>query len=200
MGDLIGVFGGTFDPPHIGHCILADEACHWFDMDRVYWVPAGQPPHKPGRPISRIEDRLAMVANITSQNPCFELSRVDVDRPGPHFAVETLALLRRDQPDAEFIYLMGSDSLSDLHAWHEPHRLLQQCQAIGVMQRPGTAFDLDQLDTEIPGLHEKVRVFPAPFVDLSGYSIRQRVKAGLSVRYMLTAEVNDLIFQRKLYL
>jgi nicotinate-nucleotide adenylyltransferase len=199
MGDLIGVFGGTFDPPHIGHCILAEEACDRLGLDRVYWVPAGEPPHKPDWPISPIQDRIAMVESITMKHPCFELSRVDVDRQGPHYAKDTLEVLQTEDPGGRFVYLMGADSLRDLMLWKQPEIFTQRVHAIGIMQRPGIHYDLKTIQEQIPSLSAKLQFFPAPLIEISGQIIRQRIKNGLPMRYMVTPEVYDLILHRKLY-
>jgi len=199
MGDLIGVFGGTFDPPHIGHCILAEEARHHLALDVVYWIPAGEPPHKPDWPISSIAKRQRMVESITAQNPCFEISRIDIDRPGPHYAKDTLALLHESHPHARLIYLMGADSLRDLNLWKAPEHFVQRTHAIGIMQRPHVEYDRTEIQKLIPGLSDKLQFFPAPLIDISGQIIRQRVKAGLPIRYMVTSPVYELILRYKLY-
>jgi nicotinate-nucleotide adenylyltransferase len=199
MGDLIGVFGGTFDPPHIGHCILAEEACSHLGLDTVYWVPAGKPPHKPDWPILPIEERLQMVEYITAQNPKFELSRVDLDRPAPHYSKDTLLFLQEAHPEARLVYLMGADSLRDLTQWEQPEIFVQRTHSIGIMQRPGIDYDLEEIQKEIPSLSEKVIFLPAPLIEISGQSIRQRIKTGLPYRYMLPPEVNDHIQLRNLY-
>lgn len=199
MGSLIGVFGGTFDPPHIGHCILADEALQHLGLDMIYWVPAGEPPHKPNWPISPVEQRLRMLAYITEQHPSFTLSSVDVDRPGPHYSKDTLRFLQADQAEARFVYLMGADSLRDLTQWKDPEQFVERAHAIGIMQRPSVEVDHDRNQRLIAGLSEKLIFFPAPLIDISGQSIRQRVKLGQPYRYMLTPEVYDHIRQHKLY-
>ena len=199
MGDLIGIFGGTVDPPHIGHCILAEEACHRLSLAAVFWLPAGEPPHKPDWPISPVEDRQRMVECITEQNPQFEISRIDVDRPGPHYAKDTMALLRESHPGTSFVYLMGADSLRDLNLWSEPELFVQRTDAIGIMPRPHVEYDLTDIQDKITGLSERLQFIPAPLIDISGKIIRERVKAGLPFRYMVTARVYDLIVRRKLY-
>jgi nicotinate-nucleotide adenylyltransferase len=199
MGNLIGVFGGTFDPPHIGHCILAEEAWHLLGLDCVYWVPAGEPPHKPDWPVSPIEDRIAMVKKITVNHPWFELSRVDVDRQGPHFAKDTLKILQTQDPKAKFVYLMGSDSLRDLMLWKQPEVFVQRAHAIGIMHRPGIDYDLETIQEQIPAISAKLQFFPAPLIEISGQMIRRRIKDGLPVRFMVTRDVYDLILQRSLY-
>jgi nicotinate-nucleotide adenylyltransferase len=200
MGDLIGVFGGTFDPPHIGHCILAEEACTHLGLDSVYWVPAGKPPHKPDLPISPFHLRLRMVEYITAQNTKFQLSRVDIDRSGPHYSKDTLIFLQENQPEARLVYLMGADSLRDLAQWEDPDVFVQRAHSIGIMQRPGIEYDLSEIQKQIPTLSEKLIFFPAPLIEISGQSIRQRRKAGLPYRYMLTPEVYEYIQHQKLYL
>jgi nicotinate-nucleotide adenylyltransferase len=200
MGDLIGVFGGTFDPPHLGHCILAAEAKQRLNLAKVYWLPAGQPPHKPDWPISLPEHRLEMVKRITDADPQFESSLVDIDRSGPHYAKDTLALLQEADPTADFVYLMGADSLRDLIQWKDPQIFVERAHAIGIMQRPWIEYDLDALQQAIPGLDEKLMFFPAPLIDISGQIIRQRLKAGMPVRYMLTEAVYQYICEHQLYL
>jgi nicotinate-nucleotide adenylyltransferase len=199
MGDLIGVFGGTFDPPHIGHCILAEEARQCLELDLVLWVPAGQPPHKPDWPISSIEDRLQMVNAITTSNASFALSRVDVDREGPHYSKDTLQHLQESLPDAKLVYLIGADSLRDLPTWQDPQLFVERTHAIGIMQRPWVDYDLDAIKNKIPSLSEKLRFFTAPLIDISGQIIRERIKAGMPYRYMLPAEVYDHIQEQNLY-
>jgi nicotinate-nucleotide adenylyltransferase len=199
MGDLIGVFGGTFDPPHIGHCILAEEARQCLELDQVLWVPAGQPPHKPDWPISSIEDRLQMVNAITTSNASFALSRVDVDREGPHYSKDTLQHLQESLPDAKLVYLIGADSLRDLPTWQDPQLFVERTYAIGIMQRPWVDYDLDAIKNKIPSLSEKLRFFTAPLIDISGQIIRERIKAGMPYRYMLPAEVYDHIQEQNLY-
>jgi nicotinate-nucleotide adenylyltransferase len=199
MGDLIGVFGGTFDPPHLGHCILAEEAIHQLDLARIYWVPAGQPPHKPDRPITAVEDRFNMVNFITSRNFAFECSRVDMDREGPHYAKDTLQLLQKKYPDEKLVYLMGADSLRDLPLWKDPELFVERTHSIGIMQRPYVEYDLESLQADIPNVPDKLQFFPAPLIDISGKMIRERIKAGSPFRYMVSPEVHAYILDRNLY-
>ena len=140
-----------------------------------------------------------MVESITQQNTRFEISRIDIDRPGPHYAKDTLVGLRESYPSASFTYLMGTDSLRDLHLWKDPKVLVKLTTAIGVMQRPGVEVDLAAVQEQIPGLTEKLCFIPAPLIDISGQNIRQRVQEGLPFRYMVTPEVYDLILRRQLY-
>ncbi|MDD5370184.1 MAG: nicotinate-nucleotide adenylyltransferase, partial [Anaerolineaceae bacterium] len=193
MAGLIGVFGGTFDPPHLGHLILAAEAYDQLGLDRLLWVLTPDPPHKLEQHISRAEMRLALVQAAICDNPHFELSRVDLDRMGPHFAVDTVRLLAQDFPAAEMIYLMGGDSLHDLPTWRLPLELVHEVDAFGVMRRPGDDIDLSHLEQALPGLTEKVRFVDAPLLEISSSQIRYRIRTGKPFRYYLPPPVYDLV-------
>lgn len=196
---MIGVFGGTFDPPHLGHLILADEGAAELDLTRVLWVLTADPPHKPERPISEAGARVEMVERAIEGDGGFELSRADLDRPGPHYAVDTLDWLRDHGEDAPIAYLMGSDSLIDLPRWHRPESFVAACDRIGVLRRPGSRVNWDELEPELPGLREKVLFFEAPFVGISGRDIRSRVRAGRPYRYLVLPRVAEVILARNLY-
>ncbi len=195
----IGVFGGTFDPPHQGHLILADEARYQLGLDRLMWVLTADPPHKQGQPITLLEDRLALVRAAIGENPGFELSRVDIDRPGPHFALDTVRLLREVYRDAEIAYLIGGDSLHDLPTWHCPADFIKAVDLLGVMRRPGDMVDLTALENRLPGLTKIVRYIDAPLLEISSSQIRQRVAEGRPFRYYVPPAVYELIQTLKLY-
>jgi nicotinate-nucleotide adenylyltransferase len=195
----IGLFGGTFDPPHLGHLILAAESQAQLHLDRVLWLLTAHPPHKAGQPITPLQHRLAMLQRMLSDNPTFALSDVEIRRPGPHYAADTLALLRPEYPTAQLIYLIGSDSLGDLPRWHRPHDVLSGCDALGVMRRPGTRFDLDALESALPGLRAKVRFVEAPLLEIASSAIRQRIRSGGHFRYYLPAAVYQYIQSHNLY-
>jgi nicotinate-nucleotide adenylyltransferase len=197
---VIGVFGGTFDPPHIGHLILADEARGVLSLSAVLWVVTGIPPHKPGQPVTPVSHRIGMVERSIHGNPQFEISRLELDRPGPHFAAETLELLAAAYPDEQWAYVMGEDSLADLPNWHRPERFVQLCQSIVVLRRSQVEADLDQLERQIPGLAAKVRLLEVPLVDISARDIRRRVQTGQPFRYLVTTSVADYIHEHQLYL
>ncbi len=198
MAGLTGVFGGTFDPPHLGHLILADEARVSLGLDRVLWVVTGDPPHKSDLRISPADLRWEMVQAAIGDTPAFECSSVDLDRPGPHYAVDTLHALRR-QGHARLAYIMGSDSLHDLPAWHDPSAFVAACDVIGVMQRPGAELELAQLEGQLPGLKGKVRLFEAPFIGISGHDIRQRVHDDRAFWYLVLPRVGAVIETNGLY-
>ncbi len=198
MAGVTGVFGGTFDPPHLGHLILADEARVSLDLERVLWVVTGAPPHKTDRTISPADLRWEMVAAAIGDTPAFEPSSVDLDRPGPHFAVDTLDALRR-QGYERLAYIMGSDSLHDLPSWHDPKAFVAACDVIGVMRRPGVQLDLDALEEQLPGLTARLRFFEAPFIGISGHDIRQRVHDGRAFWYLVLPSVGSVIEKNGLY-
>lgn len=195
----IGIFGGTFDPPHLGHLILAAEACAQLGLDRVLWVLTPDPPHKQGRPITPLKHRLAMVRLALADAPEFELSTVDMDRQGPHFALDTVRIISNQNPGAKLVYLMGGDSLRDLPLWHRPADFVEACYFIGVMRRPGDAIDLSSLETKFPGLTAKVHFVEAPLLEIAAHEIRARVAAGHPFRYFLPQAVYAYILEHNLY-
>jgi nicotinate-nucleotide adenylyltransferase len=199
MAPLLGIFGGTFDPPHIGHLILAAEARAQLALDRLLWVLTPDPPHKQGQPLTPVEHRLAMVELAIADNPDFELSRVDLDRPGPHFALDTVKLLAEQYPLAGPVYLMGGDSLRDLSSWHLPAELVAACRFLGVLRRPGDSIDLAALEKTFPGLTAKVRFVDAPLIDIASHEIRARAAAGRPYRYYLPRAVYKYIETNALY-
>ncbi len=196
---MIGVFGGTFDPPHWGHLILADEARAALGLERVLWVVAGLPPHKQDRTITPPEVRVRLVQAAIQDNEAFLLSRVDLDRPGPHYTVDTLRLIQEAYPGARLALVLGGDSLAGLPAWHRPAEVLAQCAVLGVMRRPGAQVGLEALEAKLPGITEKVRFFEAPFIGVSGRDIRARVREGRPYRYLMPLAVVRLIEQEGLY-
>ncbi len=199
MAERIGVFGGTFDPPHLGHLILASEARAQLSLDRLLWVLTSVPPHKLGQPISPLEDRLAMLRLSIADQPGFQVSLVDINRPGPHYTVDTVRILAKDNPGATLVLLLGGDSLHDLTTWYEPAQLVAECSEIGVMRRPGALIDLDSLEKGIPGITAKVRFVDAPLLDIASHEIRKRVAEGLPFRYYVTKPVYEYILEHRLY-
>lgn len=195
----IGIFGGTFDPPHLGHLILASEALDQLKLDRLLWVLTPTPPHKLSQPISPAGDRLELVLAAIQGNSLFELSRVDMDRSGPHYAVDTVSLLQAQFPACELIYLLGGDSLHDLPLWYQPRSLVKRVTGLGVMRRPGANFDLPSLARHLPGIEHKVKFIDTPLLEISSSYIRQRISSGGPYRYFLPERVYEIIQQKHLY-
>ncbi len=198
--ERLGIFGGTFDPPHLGHLILAAEAQAQLQLDRVLWLLTARPPHKEGQPITPLAHRLAMLERALADNPAFHISDAEIRRPGPHYAADTLALLRREHPQAQLIYLIGEDSLHDLPGWHRPDLVLARCDQLGVMRRPSEArADLDALEARLPGLSAKVRFVDAPLLQIASSQIRARIRHGGHFRYYLHPDVYAYIQSHHLY-
>ncbi len=195
----LGIFGGTFDPPHIGHLILAASAQEQLGLDRVLWVLTPYPPHKMGQHISPLDDRLTMVLLAIAGNNKFSLSRVDIDRQPPHYAVDTVNLLHQAKPKDSLIYLMGADSLNDLPAWHTPARFVEACDVLGIIKRAGETVETAKLEVVIPGLKKKLQFLDTPLIEISGTDIRNRVKEGKQYRYLVPEKVYHYILNHKLY-
>ena len=194
----LGVIGGTFDPPHYAHLVLAETARVQLALERVLFLPAGQPPHKAARPVAAAEHRVAMVAAAIADNLAFQLSRADLDRPGPHFTVETLGLLQREYPQAEIFFLIGGDSLAEMHRWRDPAGIVRQVR-LAVMERPGWEPDLDRLATIAPDIRERLVWLDVPSLDISSTDLRRRLRAGLPLRYLVPPAVEAYICDHDLH-
>jgi nicotinate-nucleotide adenylyltransferase len=195
----VGVLGGTFDPIHIGHLVSAEEARVELELERVVFTPAGLPPHKLDHVVSPMEHRLAMLELAIASNPHFATSRVDIDRFGPCYTVDTIELLRDEWgAGVEIYFIMGSDSLLDILTWHNPQRLIRLCR-FAVVSRPGYRVDLDELDALLPGLASRVQMLNAPELAISSTDIQRRVREGLPIKYQVPKAVENYIYQHKLY-
>ena len=195
----VGVFGGTFDPIHIGHLVAAEETRVQLKLERVVFVPAGLPPHKLANHISPVEHRLAMVQLAIASNPYFTVSRVDIDRFGPCYTVETMELLRDEWgPGVELYFIMGSDSLADILTWYKPERLIRLCR-LAVVKRPGYDVDIKELDRLLPGIASRVQFINSPLIDVASCDIRRRVREGLSIKYQVPEAVERYIYEHGVY-
>jgi nicotinate-nucleotide adenylyltransferase len=196
----IGVLGGTFDPIHSGHLIIAEEARLKLRLARVLFVPAGQPWLKTGRTISPAAHRVEMVKRAIATNPHFELSTVEVDHPGPSYSMETIAILQQQMgAEATIFFLVGWGSLAQLPQWKEPAKLIQLCKLVAVT-RPGFSRpDLKTLEASVPGVTQSVVWLDIPPVDISSSDIRKRVAQGLSIHGLVPGGVESYIKEQKLY-
>jgi nicotinate-nucleotide adenylyltransferase len=194
----IGVLGGTFDPIHIGHLVVAEEARIRLGFKEVLFVPAGHPWLKLDRNITPAAHRVEMVRRAIADNPHFKLCTLEVERPDPSYTVDTLMMLREQLGnEASFFFILGRDTLAELPSWKEPKKLVQLCQLV-VAPRLG-AKDLKNLETEMPGLLDKVIQLDMPVIGISASGIRQRIAQGLSIRYWVPAEVEKYITEHKIY-
>ncbi|MDQ6693363.1 MAG: nicotinate-nucleotide adenylyltransferase [Chloroflexota bacterium] len=197
----IGVWGGSFDPTHVGHLIMAESVREALSLDMVLFVPVGEQPLKVGLPITPAVHRLAMVELAIEGNPSFRLSRVDVDRPGPSYTYDTLAALRREWGGPEAVsmwFIMGADSLASFPRWHKPHEIVAEVR-LAVVRRPGVALDLPSLYSQIPGLEHSVDWVYAPLVGITATDVRRRLSQEQSVRYRVPREVEEYIQANGLY-
>jgi nicotinate-nucleotide adenylyltransferase len=197
--ERLGLFGGTFDPPHVGHLILASEARAQLELTRVLWTVTPDPPHKQDQMITPLEHRLAMVKLAIQDNPLFELSDIELNRPGPHYTVDTIHLLAKQNPQAEIVPIIGGDSLQELPTWHDPQELVYAAHWVGVMRRPGEEPNLNELESELPGITSKVHYVNAPLLEIASREIRNRVAAGQPYRYYLPVPVFHYINDHHLY-
>lgn len=197
--ERVGLFGGTFDPPHVGHLILASEAKSQLELTRVFWTVTPDPPHKQDQSITPLEHRLAMVKLAIHDDPSFELSDIELSRPGPHYTVDTIKLLAQENPSAEIVPIIGADSLNDLPAWHRPRELLYAAHWVGVMRRPGEEANLEALERKLPGISSKVHYVEAPLLEIASREIRERAAAGKPFRYYLPRSVYEYIERHQLY-
>jgi nicotinate-nucleotide adenylyltransferase len=195
----IGLFGGTFDPPHIGHLILAGEAASQFGLSRLLWMLTPNPPHKAGDEITPLPHRLAMLAGVIAHDPLFELSRLEIDRPGPHYTIDTVRLVAAENPQAEIHLLIGGDSFWDLPNWRFSADLVAAVSKFCVMPRPERSADLAALEAKLPGISEKTRFIRALLQPVSSTELRRRIAAGEMYRYYLPEPVYDYIEAHRLY-
>ncbi len=194
----VGILGGTFDPPHYGHLVLAENSRVQLGLDRVLFVLAGQPPHKPSRPITPVGERVAMVQAAIGDNPAFFLSRVDLDRPGPHYTVDTLGLLQEVYPGADLFFLMGGDSLADFPIWRDPVGIVRQAR-LAVMRRPGYRPNWVALEHGVPGIVDRLVWLDTLCLGIAASDLRERVKNGMPIRYLVPPAVEAYIRDHHLY-
>ena len=195
----IGLFGGTFDPPHIGHLVLAAEALVQMHLKSLFWVLTPDPPHKKEQVITDVGIRIAMVKAMINGFPEFTFSDIEFKRPGPHFAADTVRELKHDFPDAQIFYLLGGDSLNDLPGWHSPADFVHACAGIIVMQRVNEKPDWKLLDQKLPELRRKTHFLKTPIIEISSNDIRERVKQDRPWRPYVNAGVEKIIQESNIY-
>jgi nicotinate-nucleotide adenylyltransferase len=197
--ERLGILGGTFDPPHIGHLWLATAAADELDLAKVLLVPAANPPHKRRRSISHAADRVLMTRLAVANDPRLDVSLVELERDGPSYTVDTLADLGRRHPDMDLVLILAADSLAQIDTWREPERLLELASwAVG--PRPGTPLpDRAALVARWGRSASRIHFLGGPALDVSGTLIRRRVAAGRAIRYLVPRAVEELIVDRRLY-
>ena len=197
-----GVFGGTFDPVHLGHLILAEQCREQAKVDQVLFVPAAMPPHKQDQPLTPFGQRVEMLSLAISGHPPFRIEELEKDRPGPSYTVETLTQLQQARPGDDLCFIIGSDSLHDLPLWYQPRRILELTTLLVVARADWPTFSAKelraslQLGDEFPLRYEVVE---APLITISSREIRRRISEGRSVRYMIPRAVEAYIKDKGLY-
>jgi len=196
----IGILGGTFDPPHVGHLRLAEVAIEHLALDKLLFVPAGEPWRKVGQPISAAEHRLEMTRLAVDSLPRMDVSTLELDRPGPSYTVDTLGeLLARYGPETELYVILGQDALLDLPNWKEPHRIVALAWLGVALRSPGRDLDFTDLEAAIPGLSRRLLILPMTFVDVSGTAIREWARKGVSLDGLVPLAVEAYIKEHGLY-
>lgn len=195
----VGIFGGTFDPIHLGHLIVAETLMDEFSLDKVVFIPASVPPHKLGNHVSAARHRYLMTLLATCSNPHFEVSDVEMKRQGPSYSIDTLqTLVEEHGEDTEFYFIVGADSVASLHTWNRADKLLAMCHFIGA-SRPGCLPDMTKIQAHFGTLAKKIHCLETPELEISSTDIRKRVLAGKTIRYIVPEAVEQYIYKEKLY-
>jgi nicotinate-nucleotide adenylyltransferase len=198
----IAVFGGTFDPVHLGHLITAEQCREQARLDEVWFMPAARPPHKRAQPLSPFDRRAEMLALAVAGQPAFKVATLERDRPGLSYTVETLQALTTEHPEVDWHFVMGSDSLVDLPGWYQPQRIVALARLL-VVVRPGVALlPLEELQKQLgmPAASAlRLQVIEAPLIGISSTDLRRRVSEGRGLRYLVPRAVECYIEEKKLY-
>ena len=200
LPERIGILGGTFDPPHVGHLWLATLAIDAMRLDRVLFMPAAQPPHKRPKGMTRATDRLLMTRLATAGDEAFQLTLIEMERPGPSYTIDSVDELERTYgADVQLYLLMAADSLNTIDTWREPDALLERIEwAVG--PRPNSPLpDRSALEKRFGERASRIHLLEGPSLDVSSSEIRRRVAAGHAIRYLVPRGVEELIAQRGLY-
>ena len=189
----LGMLGGTFNPIHVAHLLIAEQVAEAYRLDKVLFIPAHVPPHKDSPEIAPAADRYRMTVLATESNPRFEVSRIELDRPGSSFTKDTLQELVKTNPGTELFYIIGSDAVAEFSTWREPELVVKLARLL-VAMRPG--YDLTQLEDRF---RNSVEIVPVSGLDISSTEIRRRVREGFSIRYLVPEKVEQYIRRRTLY-
>lgn len=193
----IGLMGGTFDPVHLGHLCIAEAARVRFELDQVVWIPAGDPPHKPSGAVTHQEHRYAMTVLATASHPRFHVSRLELERPGQSYAIDTVEHFRHAYPDHEPYFIIGADAILEIQTWRRPDDVLARARFIAVT-RPG--YDLARLEALLPPEHlRRVETLETLALDISSTELRRRARAGESIRYLVPEPVEAYLRKHRLY-
>jgi nicotinate-nucleotide adenylyltransferase len=192
----VGVLGGTFDPVHVAHLLIAEAAREQLSLDLVLFIPAGEPWRKSHREITPAEHRLAMLKMAVEDNDAFGVSDIELRRSGPTYTADTLAALAGERLDDAFWFIVGADALADLPNWHEPARIVEHAR---IAAAPRDVQEANVVAQGVAEFRDRIDLFDAPRIELSSGKIRERVAAGRSIRYLVPDAVADYIAHQALY-
>jgi len=196
----VGIFGGTFDPVHVGHLIMAEQCREQVNLDQVLFVPAARPPHKQDYPTTSFARRVEMLELALAGQPAFQIEQLEKDRPGPSYTADTLEELRQSEPEQELFLILGSDCVVDLPNWHEPQRVLDLATLL-IVTRPGSASNVD-LRSALgisPNAPVKFQMVDSPLIEISSSDVRRRVRERRSIRYLVPRAVECYLEAHGLY-
>ena len=200
MRRKVGIMGGTFDPIHIGHLILGESAWEQFALEKVLFMPSGNPPHKTDRHGASNEQRVEMVRRAIASNGHFELSLAEMHEQGYVYTKETLKRLRAEHPDTDYYFIMGADSVLTFHTWKSPQEICDQCILVAAVR---DQMSTEELDAQILKLkeqyHADIRKLESPNLDISSHTIRERCMRGESIRYYVPDEIRLYIQGEEIY-
>lgn len=200
MGKKIGIMGGTFNPVHNGHLLLAEHAREVLELDEILLIPSGNSYMKDASSVLEGAVRAHMLALAVEDNPFFHLSYMEIEREGPTYTCDTLTELKKRSPDDEYYFLVGADNLLMLESWKNPDIILQNCIVAAAVRGTGTEKRLEKIASHLIYEYQAdIRILPARYIDISSSEIRRRIRNGESVRYMVPDKVLEYIEKNKLY-
>ncbi len=200
MAKKIGIMGGTFNPIHFGHLLLAEQAMEAYDLDEVLFIPSGNPYMKDAEPIVNGDIRAKMIELALEEHPYFRLSSMELERKGPTYTYETLEELKKNNLECTYYFIAGADSLLTMETWKNPERIFKNCVVIASVRGTGTEEKIRKIATHLIYEYQAdVHILPTRFFDISSSEIRHRIAEGKSIRYMLPEKVREYIYENGLY-
>lgn len=200
LGNRIGISGGTFDPVHNGHLITAQYTMEKLELNKVIFIPSGKPPHKTRNDITSSEHRFNMVSEACERNSCFEASKIEMERPGKTYTIDTLKQIKSMYGDLDIFYITGADVIRDIKNWKDFEKVFELCDFIAAI-RPN--YDKDSFMQDVKLLKSKyqakIHVIDVPLIEISSTEIRNRIKKGLPIKYLVPQKVEKYIMENKLY-
>jgi nicotinate-nucleotide adenylyltransferase len=198
----VGIFGGTFDPVHLGHLVMAEQCREQAELDRIWFIPAARPPHKQERSLTPFDQRVEMLALALAGMPAFRVDELEKDRPGPSYTAETLQELQRRHPDTQFFLLLGSDSLPDLPGWKNPKQIIKLAELLVFARSEWPLRTVEEVRHSLELTADtplRLQVVHAPLIDIASRDLRERVSRHRSIRFLVPRAVECYIEEKRLY-